>query len=219
MMTKNRLDVALQLKNVQDSGEFEGYGSVFNIKDSAGDIVQAGAFQKSLEQWRAKNQYPAMLWQHDTREPIGVYTEIKEDAHGLYVKGRLLIDDDPLARRAHAHLKAGSISGLSIGYLLNDFEYDKGKDGWILKEIDLWEVSLVTFPANDEARIAEVKQLLAKGQNPPPSKVERALRDVGFSSKQAKAFIASGYKAACPRDADKGLAAMKALIQSIGNAQ
>jgi len=219
MQTKNRLDVALELKSVQDSGEFEGYGSVFNIKDSAGDIVQAGAFQKSLNEWRGKGSYPALLWQHDTREPIGVYTEMKEDAHGLYVKGRLLIEDDPLAKRAHAHLKAGSISGLSIGYLLKDFDHDRTKDAWILKEIDLWEVSLVTFPANDEARIAEVKQLLAKGQHPPPSKVERALRDVGFSSKQAKAFIASGYKAACPRDADKGLAAMKTLIQSIGNAQ
>ncbi|MBN0445001.1 HK97 family phage prohead protease, partial [Pseudomonas aeruginosa] len=112
-------------------------------------------------------------------EPLGPYTEMREDENGLYVKGRLLIDDDPLAKRAHAHMKAGSLSGLSIGYMLDDYEYDKEKGIWLLKAIDLWEVSLVTFPANDEARISDVKTLLARGETPPPSKVERALREVG----------------------------------------
>ena len=78
---------------------------------------------------------------------------MKEDDVGLYVRGRLLIDDDPLAKRAHAHMKAGSLTGLSIGYVLKDWEYDRSKEAFLLKEIDLWEVSLVTFPSNDEARI------------------------------------------------------------------
>src|SRR5699024_2500409 len=101
-------------------------------------------FEKSLAQWREKGRMPAMLWQHNTNEPIGVYTEMREDDIGLYFKGKLLIDGDPLAKRAHAHMKAGSLSGMSIGYMLNDYEYDKLKGVWILKEIDLWELSLVT---------------------------------------------------------------------------
>lgn len=217
MKTKQRLDMPLTIKSVSDTGEFEGYGSVFGVKDSYSDIVVPGAFQKSLGSWSEKGRLPALLWQHNMSEPIGVYTEMREDATGLYVKGRLLIDDDPLAKRAHAHMKAGSLSGLSIGYILNDWEYDRDKGGWLLKEIDLWEVSLVTFPANDEARISEVKSLLEKGETPPPSKVERALREVGFSGSQAKAFMAKGYSAITPREAgaDEALQSLKSLINRI----
>ena len=194
-MTKQRLDIPLKLKSVSDSGEFEGYGSVFGVKDSYDDVVVPGAFSKSLQSWREKNALTAMLWQHQMNEPIGVYTEMKEDEHGLYVKGRLLIDDDPLAKRAYAHAKAGSLGGLSIGYILKDWEYDSAKGVYLLKEIDLWEVSLVTMPANDEARISDVKSMLQKGETPSPTKVERALRDVGFSRSQAKAFMSKGYGA------------------------
>jgi len=217
MATKQRLDIPLTLKSVSDSGEFDGYGSVFGVKDSYADIVMPGAFQKSLAAWQEKGRLPALLWQHNMAEPIGLYSEMREDATGLYVKGRLLIEDDPLAKRAHAHMKAGSLSGLSIGYLLNDYEYDKDKSAFLLKEIDLWEVSLVTFPANDEARIADVKSLLARGETPPPSKVERALREVGFSGSQAKAFMAKGYSAISPREAgaDEALQSLKSLINRI----
>ncbi len=103
-------------------------------------------------------------------EPIGVYTEMKEDDVGLYVRGRLLIDDDPLAKRAHAHMKAGSLTGLSIGYVLKDWEYDRSKEAFLLKEIDLWEVSLVTFPSNDEARISDVKNDTGPRGNPRTEK-------------------------------------------------
>lgn len=217
LTTKQRLDIPLTVKSVSDSGEFEGYGSVFGVKDSYSDIVVPGAFLKSLNTWSSKGKLPAMLWQHNMSEPVGVYTEMREDETGLYVKGRLLVDDDPLAKRAHAHMKAGSLSGLSIGYILKDWEYDKDKGGWLLKEIDLWEVSLVTFPANDEARISEVKSLLERGETPPPSKVERALREVGFSGSQAKAFMAKGYGAITPRDAaaDQALQSLKTLINRI----
>lgn len=202
ILTKQRLDVPLQIKAVSDSGEFEGYGSVFGVKDSYSDIVTAGAFSKSLSAWTLKGCLPALLWQHKQDEPIGVYTEMREDANGLFVKGRLLIDDDPLAKRAHAHMKAGSLSGLSIGYSLKDYEYDKAKDAFMLKEIDLWEVSLVTFPANDEARISNVKSAIAAGELPRPREFERVLRDAGLSRTQAKAFMAEGYSALSPRDAD-----------------
>lgn len=214
MQTKQRLDLPLTIKSVSDSGEFEGYGSVFGIEDSYSDVVVCGAFTATLEKWKAKSRLPAMLWQHNMSEPIGIYTEMREDDIGLYVKGRLLIDADPLAKRAHAHMKAGSLSGMSIGYMLDDYEYDKEKGVWILKAIDLWEVSLVTFPANDDARITDVKSLLARGETPPPSKVERALREVGFSGSQAKAFMAKGYSAVSPReaDADNAMQSLKSLL-------
>ncbi|WP_340619194.1 HK97 family phage prohead protease, partial [Xenorhabdus entomophaga] len=77
-------------------GEFEGYGSVFGVKDSYDDIVLPGAFANTLKQWNEKGSLPALLWQHRMDEPIGIYTEMKEDETGLYLRGRLLIDDDPL---------------------------------------------------------------------------------------------------------------------------
>lgn len=217
MLTKQRLDMPLTLKTVSDSGEFEGYGSVFGVKDSHSDIVMPGAFQKSLAAWSRKGRLPSLLWQHNMAEPIGIYSVMSEDDVGLYVKGRLLIDADPLAKRAHAHMKAGSLSGLSIGYILNDYEYDKEKGAFLLKEIDLWEVSLVTFPANDDARISDVKSLLERGELPPPGKVERALREVGFSRSQAKGFMARGYGAIHPREAEaeQALQSLKSLINRL----
>ena len=165
MLTKQRLDTPLRIKSVSESGEFSGYGSVFGVKDSYSDIVMPDAFKDSLKKWQEKEQLPAMLWQHRMDEPIGVYTKMEEDDEGLYVEGRLLIDVDQLAKRAHGHMKAGSLSGLSIGYSLNDYEWDQDKGAFLLKEIDLWEVSLVTFPANDEARVSDVKNALSKGED------------------------------------------------------
>ncbi len=215
MLTKQRLDTPLNIKSVSESGEFSGYGSVFGVKDSYSDIVVPGAFKASLANWQEKNQLPALLWQHRMDEPIGIYTKMAEDDDGLYVEGRLLIDDDPLAKRAHAHMKAGSLSGLSIGYSLGDYEWDKDKGAWLLKEIDLWEVSLVTFPANDEARISDVKNALKRGESVSPKQIERVLRDVGLSRSQAKAFMSEGYTALKQRDADDEAAL--ATLKSIKN--
>ncbi len=187
------------------------YGSVFGVKDSHDDVVMSGAFAASLREWSDRKALPALLWQHRMDEPIGVYNEMKEDDVGLYVKGRLLIDDDPLAKRAHAHMKAGSLTGLSIGYVLKDWEYDRSKEAFLLKEIDLWEVSLVTFPSNDEARISDVKNALARGEIPEQKKIERVLRDVGLSRTQAKAFMAGGYGALSLRDAEDVGSALNVL--------
>jgi hypothetical protein len=209
-LQKKRLDTALKIKSVSESGEFSGYGSVFGEKDRHSDIVVKGAFENSLSDWKSRGGLPALLWQHNMNEPIGVYTKMEENDQGLYVEGRLLIDDDPLAKRAHAHMKAGSISALSIGYMLKDWDYDTDKEAFILKEIDLWEVSLVTFPANDQARINEVKNALLAGDIPDPRTVEKALRDVGFSQKQAKVLMAEGYKGLRDVDGEE-----QAIIETI----
>ncbi|WP_186145467.1 HK97 family phage prohead protease [Burkholderia gladioli] len=219
-MAVKRMDVGFQIKAVKDTGEFEGYGSVFGVVDSYGDVVQPGAFTKSLANWAAKGRLPAMLWQHKSDEPIGIYTAMHEDQHGLYVAGQLLIDDDPTARRAYAHMKAGSISGLSIGYQLADggWSYDSGKGVFLLSEIDLWEVSPVTFPANDEARVQTVKSALADGRVPDERSLELLLRDMGFSASQASGLLAKGYGALGDRVEVSGLADLKSAIEARGKA-
>ncbi len=213
IQTKQRLDIPFEVKSVNDAGEFEGYGSVFGVQDTYGDVVIAGAFKDSLQRWSEKGRLPALLWQHKMDEPIGIYTEMSEDNNGLALKGRLLIDDDPLAKRAHAHMKAGSLTGLSIGYILKEWEYDKEKNVFLLKEIDLWEVSVVTFPANDEARVSDVKSAFARGEIPSQKQIERVLRDVGLSRNQAKAFMSEGYSALPQRDVDvdAALTALKTI--------
>lgn len=193
MLNKKRLDIPFEIKSVNDSGAFTGYGSVFGVKDTYSDIVVKGAFTKSLNKWKKNGRLPALLWQHKMDEPIGYYTKMVEDDNGLYLEGQLLIEDDPLARRAHAHMRAKSLSGLSIGYALNDYDYDNEKDAFILKEIDLWEVSVVTFPANDEARIFDVKTALELGKTPSPQDMMKALQNIGLSQSQSESFMLEGY--------------------------
>ena len=217
MLNKKRLDIPFEIKSISDSGAFTGYGSVFNVKDSYSDIVIKGAFTNSLNQWKEKGRLPALLWQHKMDEPIGYYTKMVEDDNGLYLEGQLLIDDDPLAKRAHAHMKAKSLSGLSIGYILNDYDYDKEKSAFILKDIDLWEVSVVTFPANDEARIDNVKSIFESGDIPPPKEIERVLRDVGLSRTQAKAFMSEGYSSLKQRDVSNSEENAIKILKSIFN--
>ena len=211
------MDIPFEIKSISDSGAFTGYGSVFGVKDSYSDIVIKGAFTNSLNQWKEKGRLPALLWQHKMDEPIGYYTKMVEDENGLYLEGQLLIDDDPLAKRAHAHMRAKSLSGLSIGYVLNDYDYDKEKSAFILKDIDLWEVSVVTFPANDEARIDNVKSIFERGDIPPPKEIERVLRDVGLSRTQAKAFMSEGYASLKQRDVSNSDENAIKILKSIFN--
>ncbi|WP_335957898.1 HK97 family phage prohead protease [Acinetobacter nosocomialis] len=213
-MELKHLNIPLKIKSVSENGEFEGYGSVFGVEDSYGDVVMQGAFKRTLQEWADKKRLPALLWQHKTDEPLGPYLEMKEDENGLYVRGRLLIEDDPLAKRAYAHLKAGSLGGLSIGYWIRDYEYDKQLGIYKLTDIDLWEVSLVTFPANDEARVSNVKSALDRGETPSELDVERALREVGFSLPQAKAFMSKGFSAI---SSQRGIEQSNDVLQPLKN--
>lgn len=146
MKTKH-LQIPLEIKSVSETGVFSGYGSVFHNEDSYGDVVRPGAFKKSLAEWAKKGRLPPMLWQHDRREPIGVFTKMVEDEKGLFVEGRLLIDDIPQARAAYALLKEKALGGMSIGYREILIEQDHDEKVTNLLELDLWEVSVVTFPA------------------------------------------------------------------------
>jgi HK97 family phage prohead protease len=185
-MTTKTLDFGCELKATGDTGTFEGYGSVFNITDRGGDIVAAGAFAETLAAAKTAGRLPAMLWQHRQAEPIGVYTEMEEDAIGLKVKGKLALKT---ARGAEAYelMKMGAISGLSIGYRVRDDSWDRVTGVRTIKKADLHELSLVTMPMNDASRVSAVKTI---EELDSLSEIERHLRDVcGLSKSEATAMV------------------------------
>lgn len=144
-----RLDGHLK---VSDGAVIEGYASVFGQVDQGNDVVATGAYSKSLKALQGAGRAVKMLWQHDPRDPIGVWDEVSEDGKGLYVRGRILTEITR-GRDAAALVGAGAIDGLSIGY--RTVKATKDRDGRrVLAELDLWEVSLVTFPMLPEARVA-----------------------------------------------------------------
>ena len=166
-MTKNTMKNELNTKNfsfavkeISEEGKFSGYASGFNVVDYNDDVVLRGAFQKTIE-----NKWPKLLWQHNSDEPVGIFTSIKEDETGLFVTGQLFLSIQR-AKEAYELLKGGAISGLSIGYLPVKWEYEERNNDIVLllKEIDLWEISLVTFPANPLANVNNIKSLEVKNE-------------------------------------------------------
>lgn len=200
---------ALSIKATGDDGSVEGYGSVFGVRDNYDDVIASGAFAQTLKDHKSAGTMPAMLWQHDSCEPIGVWTEMVEDGKGLKIKGKLALDT-VRGKEAHALLKMGALNGLSIGFVSKQWAYDRDTEVRTLTEIDLWEVSLVTFPANEKARITGVKAADVAAVT-TVRQAEKALRDAGFSDDAAKAFVASVKRIALDeRDAHGAAAAMKA---------
>ena len=176
---------ALQIKAAGDDGTVEGYGSVFGVRDNYDDVIAKGAFINSLKEHKAAGTMPAMLWQHDADKPIGVWTEMVEDEKGLRIKGQLAMETVK-GKEAHALLKMGALNGLSIGFMPKEWAYDRDTEVRTLTAIDLWEVSLVTFPANEKARVTNVK---SADEMATPKDAEKALRDAGFSKSDATAFV------------------------------
>jgi len=184
-----------------DTMTFSGYGAVFGNVDSYGDVIQPGAFADTLADSHKVGQWPAMLLQHggygmgaDDMTPIGIWTSLSEDGHGLKVEGKLA--DTVRGREAYTLLKMDprpAIDGLSIGYIAKEWaQRSKPEEPRrTLKKVDLMEVSLVTFPANGKARISGVKSI---GDN--ERDIERWLmQDAGLSRKEARIVINQGFKA------------------------
>jgi len=188
---KSFIEVHSEIKaDDNEDGTFEGYGSVFNNTDLGNDVIEAGAFAKSLK--RRKPQNVKLLYQHKSDMPIGVFDEIKEDAHGLVVKGRLALKTQAGAE-AYELLKMGALDGLSIGFRVNPKEvsYDKRGNKRIIKEVDLMEVSLVTFPMNPQATVRSVK-----GEQYTIREWENGLRDA-FNLSRSEAKVAAKAVTKC----------------------
>jgi HK97 family phage prohead protease len=199
---------ALQIRATGEDGTIEGYGSVFGVRDSYDDVISPGAFRASLAAHKAAGTMPALLWQHDAEHPIGVWLEMTEDEKGLRVKGRLAMETQR-GREAYSLLKMGAITGLSIGFVSKQWSYDRETEIRTLTEVDLWEVSLVTFPANTAARVTGVKAADVS-KITTIRQAEKALRDAGFSDDAAKAFVAQVKRMASDeRDARDAEARMK----------
>ena len=157
------MNFPFQIKSIEDTGVFSGYGSVFGNVDAGHDMVIAGAFEKSLTTHKQRETLPGMFYGHSSKNECGEWLEMSEDSYGLKVKGKLWIDGphpDHDALKAYRGMKKSKGKmGLSIGYDIPEggAEFVRAENYWRLKEIELWEVSVVPFPMNDLARVETVK--------------------------------------------------------------
>lgn len=200
----DRISVPFEFKFDAGStpGAFEGYGAVFGNVDSYGDVIAKGAFKSTLGDWKKKKSMPKMLLQHggwgiSDRDglPVGKWEEMQEDDHGLLVKGRLINLDTEAGKSLYGAMREGVLDSMSIGYRAKEFSMGTKPDEprRTLKKVDLVEVSIVTFPANDQATVTSIKSLseatirefersLISGTLPP------------MTERMAKALLAEGFK-------------------------
>jgi HK97 family phage prohead protease len=199
-MESNSLSIPFEIQSVEtckaddgeDFGRFTGLASTFGNVDRTGDIIAPGAFTSSIRNPRKIK----MLWQHDPGEgPIGVWERMEETDKGLSVEGKLLLDV-PRGQQAHTLMKARALDSMSIGFTVgkNGSDFDGESGNRVIKKIDLWEISVVTFPANTRARIQSVKQFNGFSTIKTKREYETFLRDVGgFSANQSK-ILAAAFK-------------------------
>lgn len=216
----NRAGFQLTEVKFADDGEpmtFKGYGAVFNNVDQGGDKIMPGAFMETLAGYKSNGRLPQMLYNHGPMGggptmPVGVWTKMQEDAHGLQVEGKLF--DHSIGRDLYVALKGGAIGGLSIGYRVKEAAKGNYQNGErrVIKAAHLVEVSLVNDPMNPEARFTAVK---SAEQITTIREYEDFLRDVAkFSATQAKALASGGWKAfEAKRDAGEGLDEVAELIR------
>lgn len=195
------LSVPLERQSLTDEGVFTGYGSVFGVRTYNGQSFLPGCFTSHLNATKAQGRMPALLWQHDDTQPIGVYSSMSEDDNGLLLEGQLALGTQR-GREAYELLKMKALTGLSIGYEIVKSKWDDANKTRLIQEANVFEVSLVTIPGNDAARVTSVQS--AAERIATPREFEHFLREAGYSRTAAKAITASGFKQANPnpRDAD-----------------
>ena len=191
------------------SGELIGYASVFGGEpDSYGDIIARGAFTKSLAGMGRRGESPVMLWAHDQTSPIGRWIDVSEDGKGLLVRGQLNLDT-ARGREAHAHVKAGDVSGLSIGYRTAPGSIVYHGDGTqTLNEIDLREISVVAIPAARSARIHGVKTIGSQRE------LQTLLHETGLPRAAAAKIAAAGWPALNGEDDTSDINDLATLIKT-----
>jgi HK97 family phage prohead protease len=171
-------------------GRFKGYGSTFGNVDLGKDVCVKGCFKRALAEHVKGGSLPAMYWQHDRKEPIGDWLDVKEDDHGLQVEGQLWHGDDATecSKKAYNMLKGTGPKGMSIGYVTKVSQFDQKTGVRQLQDVDLPEVSIVGYGMNPKARVMAIKSM------PSELELEQMLQDAGFSPEHAKALLAEGYK-------------------------
>ena len=207
--TKESGFLRLSLETKASDGLFEGYGAVFGNVDLGGDMILPGAFAASLLDHKRKGTSPVMLWQHKQDIPIGRWLSLEEDAIGLKVKGKLNLGTSA-GRDAFAHISDGDVSGLSIGYTVPSGGLDALPSGIAqIKAASLVEVSIVTLPMNERARI----QLGSKGD------LETLLTKSGLAREAARRIAQGGWPALSSSKSSTFNAArlIEAVTKSAGN--
>lgn len=204
--------ISLKFASKAADGTLEGLASTFgDPADAYGDVIDPNAFDATLREVKVRGETPLMLWSHDPDRPIGRWTELRASPQGLFVAGQLNLESSG-GRDAHAHLKAGDLSGLSIGYRVSPGGSTLRKDGTrLLTALELVEVSVVAIPANRGARVTSVKSFGSKAE------LEAILRDV-LPGRAVKKLMSGGWPALSadegepepPEDLSEMLAAVKA---------
>ncbi len=202
----------LDFKRTTVDGGFEGYASIFEQEDLGHDVIVRGAFAESLS--RRGVSGIKMLFQHDANQPIGVWDRISEDQRGLYVAGRLMREVGR-AREVLSLMRAGALDGLSIGFRAVKGRRDSKTGVRRLDQVDLWEISVVTFPMLPDAKVTRVKASPFAAATPTTREFERWLtRDAGLTRREARALLRDGFKGLQSlRDADGGQMAEARLAQ------
>lgn len=210
----DKLQYMFEVKEVSDTGEFEGLGSVFGNIDFGLDVVEKGAFKASLREMKKAGAMPGLFWQHDSAEPIGEWIEMKETDEGLWVKGQLWVEGNSLGRKgvpnanlAHNMMLSRGPKGLSIGYVADKFKFEKrefeiprgpGKGEKtdmmvrLLQKVSLDEVSIVTFAMNKEAIITNVKSAPDFDKHNIRD-LEGVLHGCGYTKNEAKHILSKGF--------------------------
>lgn len=216
-MTNALSAIQIETKNIGEDGSIKGLGAIFNTQDRGGDTILPGAFKKSLQAHSQKGLPVQMLRGHDPDRIIGEWTSVQETKDGLLCEGQIY-KELPDGKEAHFLARKGQLSGLSIGYQTEKSTRD---EEWnrTLQEVDLFEVSLVTFPMHPDARVTDVKNLTGDIRD-----VEKALREAGFSKTAAKLVARHGHPEAFKRletqreaDSDTEAAAARALLSQLSS--
>ena len=193
-MKKEIKTFPFEVKKTQEENNiftFEGYASTFGNVDLGDDIIVRGAFSNSL----SKNSQVPILWQHQMTEPVGISIELYEDDKGLFIKGNLPKEDTLVSGRIIPQMKVGSIREMSIGYFTKVSDMEKGIR--LLKEIELYEVSLVTKAMNPQATVSGFKSMESIRD------IEQSLKDMGLSNSEAKTLISKVKEFSSQRDAEE----------------
>lgn len=201
-MKKEFLNFGMELKELSEKDmSFIAYGSTFDT-DLVNDRIEKGAYTGVIEKAKRTNKYPKLLYQHNYKDVVGVIEDLNEDDRGLLVNGRFI--DTTKGRDTYTETKEGAIDSMSIGFTIGEHEIDKKTNLRSIKELsELPEISFVTYPANPEATLVSIKNVVENSGKIDIRALEGILRDAGLSRTEAKKLLAGGTPALNLRDAEK----------------